>query len=339
MIKCLLTDGKGIDSLIISERPATKGLSPGHVLVEVHAVSLNYRDLMVARGDYGGEYDPPIIAGTDFAGIVLETASDVKTFKAGDKVLNHPFLFWPSGKLNSNWIRTMIGGLGKDGILIEQIAYPAEALVPIPEHMSFEEASTLPIAGLTAWSAIVTHGHARPGEWVLVHGTGGVSIFGAQIAKILGARVILTTSNDKKAETVKQKLGVDIILNYKDADWPKQVKKITNGDGVDVVVEIAGGESLTNSLAAAGYNSRVAIIGNLADRTAALKLFDIVRRQITLRGIFMESCEVLKEFARACESSGLQPWIDKVFPFEDSVIAYRHLESQKHIGKVVIKFK
>jgi len=334
---CWLTDGKGIGSLQFAQREAPPELLPGEVLIKVQAVSLNYRDLMVARGDYGGQYDPPIIAGTDLAGIVLKTAPDVKSFKAGDKVINHPFRFWPSGILNSNWIRTMIGGLGVDGILVEQLNYPAAALVKLPSHMTFEEGSTLPIAGLTAWAAVVTHGNIRPGEWVLVHGTGGVSIFAAQIAKNLGARAILSSSKDEKAKTAKQKIGIDATINYKDENWPDQVKEITGGSGVDVVVDTAGGEVLTKSILAAGYNSRIAIIGNIADRSTGFKLFDVVRRQITLRGIFMESCQELKSFAIACESAKLHPWIDKVFPFDRAVDAFRHLESQKHIGKVVIK--
>lgn len=339
MNKCLLTDARGIDSLKFSARPASTELLPREVLVEVHAVSLNFRDLLVARGDYGSPYEPPIIACTDFSGTVLKTASDVKSFKPGDKVINHPFRFWPGGKLNSNWIRTMIGGLGVDGILAEQLVYPSEALVRIPSHMNFEEASTLPIAGLTAWAAVVVHGKTRPGEWLLTHGSGGVSIFSAQIARSVGARVILSTSNEEKAKEVKQKLNIDATVNYKDEDWPKQVREITGGNGVDVVIDTAGGDILAKSILAAGYSSRVAIIGNLADRQTSFKLFDVVRRQITLRGIFMESCEELRSFVQASETAKLKPWIDRVFPFDKSIDAYRHLESQRHIGKVVIKLK
>ena len=339
MSKCILTDCRGIDRLQFSERPAPNELKSGEVLVEVHAVSLNYRDLMVARGDYGGVNEPPIIAGTDFAGAVIKTAADVKTHKVGDKVLNHPFRFWPAGKLNSNWIRTMIGGLGVDGILTEHLVYPAEALVRMPSHMSFEEASTLPIAGLTAWAAVVTHGKTQPGEWVLTHGTGGVSIFAAQIAKSIGAKVIMSTSKEEKIKEVKKRIEIDAFVNYNTEDWPKQVREITGGNGVDVVIDTAGGDVLTKSILAAGYSSRIAIIGNIADRQTGFKLFDVVRRQISLRGIFMESCQELQSFARACETIKLKPCIDKAFPFEKSVDAYRHLDSQKHIGKVVIRLK
>lgn len=337
MNRCLLTDGRSLDSLKFGERELPKELSPGEVQVEVRSVSLNYRDLMVARGEYGGQYDPPIIAGTDMSGVINKVAEDVKIFKVGDKVINHPFRCWPSGKMDSKRIRTMIGGLGVDGVLAEHLNYPAEALVKLPSHMSFEEGSTLPIAGLTAWAAVVTYGKTQPGEWVLVHGTGGVSIFAVQIAKSIGARVILTSSKEDKARLVKDKIGIEATVNYKNDDWPKQVREITGGNGVDVVVDTAGGDILTKSISAAGYSSRIAVVGNIADKFASFKLFDVVRRQITLRGIFMESCEELKVFADACEASKLHPWIDKVFSFDDAAEAFRHLESQKHIGKVVIK--
>jgi len=339
MSKCLLTDGQGIDSLKFGERELPNDLSTGEVLVEVRAVSLNYRDLLVARGDYGGQYDPPIIACSDMAGVVLKTAADVKSFRIGDKVVNHPFRHWPAGKMNSNWIHTMVGGIGVDGVLIEKLVYPAEALVKMPAHMTFEEGSTLTIAGLTAWAAVVTHGKTQPGEWVLVHGTGGVSIFAAQIAKLIGANVVLTSSKEEKAQLVKDGIGIDATVNYKNEDWPKQVREITCGNGVDVVVDTGGGDILTKSILAAGYSSRIALIGNIADRSTSFKLFDVIRRQITLRGIFMESCEELTAFATACESSKLHPWIDKVFPFDEAQDAFRHLESQNHIGKVVIKLK
>jgi NADPH:quinone reductase-like Zn-dependent oxidoreductase len=273
------------------------------------------------------------------AGVVLKTAADVKSFRIGDKVVNHPFRHWPAGKMNSNWIHTMVGGISVDGVLIEKLVYPAEALVKMPVHMTFEEGSTLTIAGLTAWAAVVTHGKTQPGEWVLVHGTGGVSIFAAQIAKLIGANVILTSSKEEKAQLVKDRIGIDATVNYKNEDWPKQVREITSGNGVDVVVDTGGGDILTKSILAAGYSSRIALIGNIADRSTSFKLFDVIRRQITLRGIFMESCEELTAFATACEASKLHPWIDKVFPFDEALDAFRHLESQNHIGKVVIKLK
>ena len=338
MIKSFVTEGKSIDNLALVEKLEPASLSDNDVLVRVKAVSLNYRDLLVAKGLYGGEYEPPIIACSDMAGTVLETGSKVTSLKPGDKVLNSPFHTWLSGKMNSQKIRTFVGGLGVDGVLIEKLVYPASALVKMPEHMSFEESSTLTIAGLTAWSAVMTYGKIQPDEWVLVHGTGGVSIFGAQIAKLAGARVILTTSSDQKGKLVKEKLGIEHTIDYRNEDWTKQVRDITDGAGVDVVVEIAGGETLARSIQACNYSARVGVIGILDNPITKFKLFDVVRKQITLRGIFMESTKELNALARFCDKNQLQPWIDKLFPFSKTIEAYKYLESQKHIGKVVIGF-
>jgi len=336
MIKSFVTDGKGINNLALVEKPEPSSLSDNEVFIEVKAVSLNYRDLLVAKGLYGGACEPPIIACSDMSGTVLEAGSTVTNLKPGDKVINSPFRSWLSGKMDSQKIRTFVGGLGVDGVLIEKLVYPASALVKMPEHMSFEEGSTLTIAGLTAWSAVMTYGKVQPGEWVLVHGTGGVSIFAAQIAKNAGARVILTTSSDPKAERVKEKLGVKYIIDYRSEDWPRQVYDITDGAGVDVVVEIAGGETLARSIKACNYSARIGIIGILDDTYSKFKLFDVITKQITLQGIFMESTEELNALARFCEKKQLHPWIDKLFPFDKTVEAYKYLESQKHIGKVVI---
>ena len=335
-LQCIVTDGQGIDNLKLVEKPEAAALSDSDVLVEVKAVSLNYRDLLVAKGVYGGAYDPPIIACSDMSGTVLEVGKKVTSLRAADKVINSPFRSWLTGKMDSRIIRTFVGGLGVDGVLIKKLVYPASALVKMPEHLSFEEGSTLTIAGLTAWAAVMTHGKVQPGEWVLVHGTGGVSIFGAQIAKEAGAKVILTTSSDQKAELVKEKLGIKHIVDYRNEDWPKQVREITDGAGVDVVVEIAGGATLARSIKACNYSARIGIIGILDDTYSKFKLFDVITKQISLRGMFMESTEELNRLARFCEKHQLQPWIDKVFPFDKTIEAYKYLESQKHIGKVVI---
>ena len=339
VIKSFVTDGQGIDNLAPAEKPEPASLSDNDVLIEVKAVSLNYRDLLVAKGLYGGAYDPPIIACSDMSGTVLEIGSNVTNLKPGDKVINSSFHTWLSGKMNSEKIRKFVGGLGVDGVLVEKFLYPAPALVKMPEYMSFEEGSTLTIAGLTAWAAVMTHGKVQPGVWLLVHGTGGVSIFAAQIAINAGAKVIMTTSNETKGKLVKEKLGIKHIINYKIEDWPNQVRDITDGDGVDVVVEIAGGETLARSIKACNYSARIGVIGILDDTSSKFKLFDVITKQISLRGIFMESTEELNALARHCEKHQLPPWIDKLFPFDKTIEAYKYLESQKHIGKVAISLQ
>ena len=205
-MKCFTVDGTGIDQLVLTERPDNPVLGNNEVLVDTQAVALNYRDLMVADGRYGGIQSPPIIAASDMAGTVNSVGDKVEQLKAGDRVFNAPFRNWPSGKLQSHWARTFVGGNGVDGVLSEKVVFPAESLVPIPDHMNFQQASTLTIAGLTAWSALITHGKAKAGDWVLLHGTGGVSIFAAQLVQRIGARAILTTSDIKQGPNRERKI-------------------------------------------------------------------------------------------------------------------------------------
>ena len=335
-MKAFTVDGRGLDRLNKVELPEPALPGPDHVLVDVHAVSLNFRDLMVALGQYGGVADKPFVACSDMAGVVTQIGSQVTTIRVGDRVLNAPFRHWPAGTMRPQWARTFVGGAGVDGVLAETIAYPAESLVPVPAHMSFEQGSTLTIAGLTAWAAVVTHGHVRPGQWVLAHGTGGVCIFAAQIARMMGARTIITTSNEKKAALVKQQFGVEHTVDYRDDQWPMQVQQLTGERGVDVVVETAGGRSLAKSIRACGYEGRVAVVGVLAGFESSVNIVDMLHHQVTVRGIFMESAQELRAMATAFEAHQLQPYIDRVFPFDDAPRAYEYLQTQQHVGKVVI---
>jgi NADPH:quinone reductase-like Zn-dependent oxidoreductase len=329
----------GLEGLRVAEQPDSKGPAAGDVLVEVHSVALNYRDLLVAKGLYGGIPDRPFIPTSDMAGVVVTVGSGVTSFKPGDRVVNAPFRCWPAGMMRPEWLRTFIGGGGVDGVLTEQILYPADSLVKLPDHLSFDEGSTLTIAGLTAWAAVVTHGSTKPGEWVLLHGTGGVSIFAAQLAAQIGARTILTTSSPEKGKIVKERFGVTETVDYRESEWPKWVREITGGQGVDVVVESAGGPTIGQSIQACNYGGRVGVIGLLAGLEAEFNVVDLMVRQVTVRGIFMESAEELRLFARAMEVGRIHPHIDRRFSFNEAPAAYRYLESQKHIGKVVIRVR
>jgi NADPH:quinone reductase-like Zn-dependent oxidoreductase len=326
-----------VDTIKAVEKPAPKIVHDHDVLVDVKACSLNYRDLMVAQGVYSPGTFPPFIPLSDMAGVVREVGSKVTTLKPGDRVLNAPFKHWPGGMLREEWASTFIGGRGVDGVLAEQIIYPSDALVKIPAHLDFSEAATFTIAGLTAWSAIVTHGKTRPGEWVLLQGTGGVSIFAAQLAQAMGARVVMTTSSREKGEFVKKNYGVHATVDYREKDWHKLVREATQGEGVDVVVDVAGGEALALSLKACNFGARVAVVGVLSNTETTIQIRDLLYRQIQLRGIFMESTEELRAFMRAVDVLKLKPHIDKVFAFDQVHDAYKHLEAQKHVGKIVIK--
>lgn len=334
-MKCFTVDGSGIDGLKLSDRPAPLP-GRGEVLVDVRAVSLNFRDLMVANGQYGPTGEEPIIAASDMAGVVVATGDDVTSLSIGDRVVNSPFRFWPAGQLQSEWVRTFVGGAGVDGVLAEQVVYPDHALLPVPECYSFAEASTFTIAGLTAWSGLITHGRARTGEWALLHGTGGVSIFAAQLAQAFGIHTIVTTANAEKAAIVKEDYGVAHTVNYQDDDWPDQVKALTNG-GVNVVLDVAGGQTFANSLEACTSNARIALIGVLDGVKATIDTVGIIMRRLSVHGIMMESMQEFRDFIRTCETLDLRPCINRTFAFDESPTAYRYLESQKHIGKVVIE--
>lgn len=337
-MQCYTVDGSDLDSLSQVQR-ATPAIGPDDVLVGVHAVSLNFRDQLVADGRYGGPQDPPIIAASDMAGEVLAIGDRVTSLAVGDRVFNAPFRHWPAGELRRDWSQTFVGGQGVDGVLADEVAYPADALVTIPKHLSYAEASTLTVAGLTAWSAVVTHGKTRAGDWVLLHGTGGVSVFAAQIAKLFGARTILSTSSGEKAALLREEFAVDHTIDYRDDDWPRQVRKLTGGEGVNVVVEVAGGESLQRSIDACAYGARIGLIGVLSGNTASIDVFKMLMRQITIRGLYMESTQELHALARAVEASGLRPHIDRVFRFDQAREAYDYLALQEHIGKVVIEVR
>jgi NADPH:quinone reductase-like Zn-dependent oxidoreductase len=338
-MRCYTVAGTGLDSLQQVERPSPGPPGPGEALVDVHAVSLNYRDLLVADGRYGGEQEPPILAASDMAGVVVSVGPGVTSLAAGDRVLNAPFRCWPAGTLQRDWSRTFVGGQGIDGVLAEQIVYTADALVPLPSYLTFEQGSTLTLAGLTAWAAVVTHGRVRPGEWVLTHGTGGVSIFSAQIARLCQARVILSTSDPAKAQFVRDRFGVAETIDYRAAEWPKAVRRITEGRGVDVVVETAGGVSLARSIEACGYGARIGVIGVLGGLESPINLFQLLMHQVTLRGIYMESTAELRALVRALEAGRVEPYVDRVFDFEQARAAYEHLRAGRHIGKVVIRVR
>ncbi len=333
---CYKVDGRGLDSLQRVECPEPGEPGPGEVLVSVRGVTLNYRDLMVADGRYGGQEKSPIIAASDMAGDVMAVGAGVTEFKPGDRVLNAPFRCWPAGMLRSEWARTFVGGHGVDGVLAEKVLYPAESLVRIPTHLDYVEGASLTIAGLTAWAAVVTHGRVQPGNWVLLHGTGGVSCFGAQIAKMHGARTIMSTASREKGELVHQHLGVDAIIDYRESDWASKVRRITGGAGADIVVEVAGGASLGQSVKACGYGGRIGLIGVLAGLKSDINIVDMLSHQVMIRGIYMESVAELRSLARAFEAVKEHPRIDRIFPFAEAAEAYRYLYEGRHVGKVGI---
>jgi NADPH:quinone reductase-like Zn-dependent oxidoreductase len=328
-----ITEPKGIDSLRLSERPTPKP-GPGEVLVRVRAVSLNYRDLVMAKGTMGRMMKLPLIPTSDGAGEVVDTGPGVVRLKKGDRVAAIFTQGWLSGPPYNGMYGSSLGG-GIDGMLAEYIVLREEGFVHLPDYMTYEEAASLPCAAVTSWNALVSEGHLRSGDTVLVMGTGGVSIFALQIALIHGARVIATSSSDAKLERLKQ-LGASGLVNYKTtSDWDKRVLELTDGRGVDQVVEIGGAGTLPKSINAVKTGGIVSLIGILTG-AGSIDPMPLLFKQARIQGILVGSREMFDDMNRAFTANNVHPIIDKVFPFEQAREAYRYLESGAHFGKVVI---
>lgn len=324
--------GFGFDNLKIVERP-TPTPGPAQLLVNQRAWSLNYRDLLVVTGAYNPRMRLPLVPLSDGAGEVAAVGPGVTRFKQGDRVAGCFMQRWSSGKLTDEKAKSALGG-AINGILAEQVLLEEEGAIAIPGHLSFEEAATLPCAGLTAWNALVVSGQVKAGDTVLVQGTGGVSIFALQFALMHGARVVATSSSDEKLARVK-KLGASEGINYKTTpEWGKKAVELTGG--VDHVVEVGGGGTLGESLRAVKHGGHVAMIGVLTGAATANPM-PILMKAIRVHGIFVGSREMFEEMNRATALHQMKPVIDRVFPFEQAVEALKHMQSGSHFGKIVIK--
>ena len=320
-------------SLKMMERDEPKP-GPGQVLVRIRAASLNYRDQAVITGRYfGGVVQRDTIPLSDGAGEVIETGAGVTRFKAGDHVAGTFFQIWVDGRPQPG-----IDALGSplDGVLAEYVVLHEDGLVALPPHLSLEQGAALPCAGVTAWNALMCSGRIRPGDTVLTLGTGGVSIFGLQFAKMNGARVIITSSSDAKLERART-LGADDVINYvKTPDWEKEVMKLTAGAGVDNVIEVGGAGTLAKSFLSLGYGGQVSLIGVLSGPEGDTNPHSIMLKGGKLQGIFVGSRAMFEDMNRAMAVNGVKPVIDKVFPFEDAAEAYKYQWEKKHFGKIVI---
>ena len=325
----------GPEGLKLVDRPLP---APGDhdVVVQIRAASLNYRDLVVIRGQYDRSPREGRVPLSDGAGEVVSVGSAVTRFKVGDKVAGCFFRGWSSGRFEAAMQRTALGGQ-IDGVLMEQVKFLEDAVVHLPEGYSFEEGATLPCAAVTAWQSLIVRGQLVPGETVLLLGTGGVSIFGLQIAKATGAKVIITSSSDEKLERAR-KLGADVLINYKvTPDWGKAAAKLAGNEGVDHVVEVGGAGTFVQSVRACRSGGKIGLIGILSGREAASEIFPIVTKAATVFGIYVGSREMFEGLNRALEQARIRPVIDKIFPFESAREAYGYLASASHFGKVVIR--
>jgi NADPH:quinone reductase-like Zn-dependent oxidoreductase len=328
------TGGTSIDQLIFDSVDVPEP-GAGEVLVAIKAVSLNYRDLAVVTGRYPRNPAEPTIIASDGAGQVIAVGDGVTAFRAGDRVAGSFFQKWIAGPYSREYGASALGG-AIPGVLTQFRVFDQAGLVRIPEHFSYQEGATLPCAGLTAWNALVPTMHVQAGDTVLLLGTGGVSIFGLQFAKLHGARVIITSSSDEKLARAKA-LGADETINYKTTpEWDKEVLRLTGGRGVDMVLEVGGGETFTRSMSSVRTSGQMAVIGVLTGVAGTIPVGLIGIQTLSVRGIFVGSVAMFEDMNRAIAAHQLHPVIDQVFPFEQSVDALRYLQSAQHFGKIVI---
>ena len=326
----------GIDSLELVERPAPQP-SRGQVLVRICAVSLNYRDLMMVLGKYNPRLALPRIPCSDGAGEVVALGDGVKRVKIGQRVAGIFMQNWIEGPPDAAKQRGALGG-DIDGMLTEYVALDENGLVEIPEHLSWEEAATLPCAGVTAWNAVVHAGRAKSGDTVVIQGTGGVSIFALQFAKLLGARVLGTSSSDEKLDRART-LGLDAAFNYRsNPDWDKWVIEQTGGRGADLIIEVGGAGTFSRSLRAVCIGGVIAQIGVLTQSASPVEIPLILHQQINLRGIYVGSRADFEQMNRAIAQHSLKPTIDEVFTFDRLPDALRRMEAAAHFGKLVVAF-
>jgi NADPH:quinone reductase-like Zn-dependent oxidoreductase len=328
-----ITEPKGIDSLKLTERPTPKP-GPGEVLIRVRATSLNFRDLALIRGSLARMMKLPLVPVSDGAGEVVEAGAGVTRWKKGDRVAGIFTQGWLAGPPFAGMYSTALGG-GIDGMLAEYVVLREAGLVAIPDYLSNEEAATLPCAAVTSWNALVVEGHLKPGDTVLVMGTGGVSIFALQFATMFGARVIATSSSDAKLKRLKE-MGASEVINYKTTpEWDKRVLELTGGLGVDHVVEIGGAGTLPKSINAVKSGGVVSLIGILAG-AGSIDPMGLLFKNARVQGIMVGSHEMFEAMNRAMAVNKVHPVIDKVFPFSEAREAYQHLASGAHFGKVCI---
>jgi NADPH:quinone reductase-like Zn-dependent oxidoreductase len=324
----------GIDELRPEELPEPRP-GPRQVRVRMRAASLNYRDLLVVKGLYSRNLPLPLTPLSDGAGEVAEVGPGVTRWAVGARVAGIFMQTWLDGRISDAAGKSSLGG-AIDGVAAEQVVFHEDGLVAVPDHLSFEEAATLPCAAVTAWNALVEGGGLRAGETVLTLGTGGVSLFALQFAKMSGVRVLITSGHDEKLEKAGR-LGATDGVNYKTTpEWDKKVRDLTGGVGVDHVVEVGGAGTLPRSLRAVRTGGHVALIGVLAG-AAETNPMPVLMKAVRLQGVFVGSRAMFEAMNRAVILHAMRPVIDRVFPFEEIRAAYRHMESAAHFGKIVLR--
>lgn len=330
-----ITECTGPDGLRLVNVPDPKPRA-GEVLVRIRAVSLNYRDLGATRRERPGNLSLPFTVCSDGAGEVVAIGDGVSKWKIGDRVMPTFFQDWSSGGMSREVMKTALGG-AKLGVLSEMLVASEDGLVRISDGLSYEEAATLPCAGVTAWNALISHGGLKAGETVLTLGTGGVSIFALQYAKMHGARIIITSSSDEKLQRAHE-LGADETINYKTTpDWERSVYELTGKTGVDHVIELGGAGTLPKSLEAVRFGGRVNLIGVLTGFEGMVNPWPVIARSVTLQGIYVGNRSMFEDMTQAIFQNAMKPVIHRVFEFADACSAFEEMSSASHFGKLVIR--
>lgn len=328
----IVSDG-GVDALALNERQSPEP-GMGEILVRVRASSINYRDLTTIEDPVSRGIAYPRIPNSDGAGEVIAVGAGVSSFKTGDRVAGCFFQNWSDGRISAAAMASAMGG-AIDGMLAEEALLSETGAVHIPAHMSFEEAATLPCAALTAWNCLLEQGGLKAGNTALFLGTGGASIAGLQIAKMVGARAIITSSSDEKLERART-LGADELINYRQTpDWEAQVLEKTDGVGVDVTIETGGGGTLEKTIEATRIGGIISLIGVLTGGT--IDPTAVMRKSIRLQGVYVGNRRMFEDMNAAFALNQVHPVIDQVFNFEDARAAYHAMRTAGHFGKLVVK--
>jgi NADPH:quinone reductase-like Zn-dependent oxidoreductase len=325
-----ILNGEGIKGLTTTRQPDPVAPGPGEILVKMRAASLNYRDLLVLSSQYRGR-KKDLVPLSDGAGEVVAVGRDITSHKVGDRVALTFHPGWIAGEFGGDFDSSGRGGGNIDGVLRQYALVSEYEVVKLPHHLSFAEGATLPCAGVTAWTALTQYAPLRPGEVVVVQGTGGVSIFALQLAKLFGARVIGLSSNEEK-RSLLIRIGADNAISYE--NWSEHVLELTDGRGADVVVEVVGGSSFAESVEATRLGGRISVIGALAGLPEIGMQF--FRRMQSIHPIRVGSRAHFLELVRALSGSQLKPAIDRRFELHDAVSAYEYFQSRRHTGKVII---
>jgi len=330
-----ISAGGGIASLTRKSEPAPE-LRAGQIRIAVRAVTLNARDLLIAGGGYPTSHDGPVVPCSDGAGEVIEVAQDVTDWKCGDRVVGGFFKDWFSGPPDADSTATTFG-CDLDGWMRSELVMDASSVVRVPAGISYLEAAAAPCAGVTAWTSMFDYARLGEGDSMLVQGTGGVAVWGAQLAKAAGIRCVATSRNPTKLRSLEKLAGVHGVISTPGASWVDDVRSACGGSGANLVLELLGQESIQDSIRAAAFNGRIAVIGGHTGwEYPRLSIPELLVRRISLTGIYVGSNQMLSQLLEFCATNKVHPHIDSVYSFSDAPKAFEQLAEKTHLGKIAI---